>query len=166
LKLPPFALHRPESVGQASRLLADLGDEGAAYCGGTELLLAMKLGLASYEHLVDLKRVDEAVTTIMDELRKIAAEPVPADELEKARSYAKGRFVLSLESPQGTNMFGLRREVLEGQATEPSEVLAELDKVTAEDVQRVGQDLMREDAFRLALIGPFDDAGRFEKLLD
>jgi len=57
LKLPPFTLHRPESVGQASRLLADLGDEGAAYCGGTELLLAMKLGLASYEHLVDLKRV-------------------------------------------------------------------------------------------------------------
>jgi len=57
LKLPPFILHRPESVGQASRLLADLGDEGAAYCGGTELLLAMKLGLASYEHLVDLKRV-------------------------------------------------------------------------------------------------------------
>jgi aerobic carbon-monoxide dehydrogenase medium subunit len=58
LKLPPFTLHRPGSIGQASRLLADLGDEGAAYCGGTELLLAMKLGLASYEHLVDLKRVD------------------------------------------------------------------------------------------------------------
>jgi aerobic carbon-monoxide dehydrogenase medium subunit len=58
MKLPPFTLHRPASVGQASRLLADLGDDGAAYCGGTELLLAMKLGLASYEHLVDLKRVD------------------------------------------------------------------------------------------------------------
>jgi carbon-monoxide dehydrogenase medium subunit len=56
LKLPPFTLHRPGSAGQASRLLAELGDEGAAYCGGTELLLAMKLGLASYEHLVDLKR--------------------------------------------------------------------------------------------------------------
>jgi carbon-monoxide dehydrogenase medium subunit len=57
VKLAPFAVHRPGSVGQASRLLADLGDDGAAYCGGTELLLAMKLGLASYEHLVDLKRV-------------------------------------------------------------------------------------------------------------
>jgi carbon-monoxide dehydrogenase medium subunit len=56
MKLAPFTLHRPGSVGQASRLLADLGDDGAAYCGGTELLLAMKLGLASYEHLVDLKR--------------------------------------------------------------------------------------------------------------
>jgi len=114
---------------------------------------------------VDLKRVEEAVTTILAELRKIAAEPVPPDELEKARSYAKGRFVLSLESPQGTNMFGLRREVLEGQATEPSEVLAELDKVTAEDVQRVGQDIMRDEAFRLALIGPFDGDERFKNLL-
>src|SRR6266568_3543162 len=57
MKLPPFTVHRPGSVGQASRLLAELGDDGAAYCGGTELLLAMKLGLASYEHLVDLKRV-------------------------------------------------------------------------------------------------------------
>ena len=115
---------------------------------------------------VDLKRVDEAVTTILAELRKIATEPVPGDELEKARSYAKGRFVLSLESPQGTNMFGLRREVLEGRATEPAEVLAELDKVTAEDVLRVGGSLMREEALRLALIGPFDDADRFKSLLD
>ncbi len=57
MKLAPFTIHRPGSVGQASRLLADLGDDAAAYCGGTELLLAMKLGLASYEHLVDLKRV-------------------------------------------------------------------------------------------------------------
>jgi CO/xanthine dehydrogenase FAD-binding subunit len=30
MKLPPFTVHRPGSVGQASRLLADLGDDGAA----------------------------------------------------------------------------------------------------------------------------------------
>ena len=58
MKLPPFRLHRPGSVEEASRLLTDLGDDATAYCGGTELLLAMKLGLTSYEHLVDLKRVD------------------------------------------------------------------------------------------------------------
>jgi aerobic carbon-monoxide dehydrogenase medium subunit len=58
MKLPPFRLHRPGSVREASRLLTDLGDDASAYCGGTELLLAMKLGLTTYEHLVDLKRVD------------------------------------------------------------------------------------------------------------
>jgi len=114
---------------------------------------------------VDITRIDEAVTTIVAELRKMADEPVPADELEKARSSAKGRFVLQLESPHGTIMFGLRREVLEGRATEPLEVLASLDSVTAEDVQRVARDVIAGKALNLALIGPFDDAGRFERLL-
>ncbi|MGA8455628.1 MAG: FAD binding domain-containing protein, partial [Streptosporangiaceae bacterium] len=58
MKLPPFRLYHPHSVEEASRLLTDLGDDATAYCGGTELLLAMKLGLTTYEHLVDLKRVD------------------------------------------------------------------------------------------------------------
>jgi carbon-monoxide dehydrogenase medium subunit len=58
MKLAPFTVHRPRSVSEASGLLAELGDDAAVYCGGTELLLAMKLGLAGYAHLVDLKRVD------------------------------------------------------------------------------------------------------------
>ena len=37
--------------------------------------------------------------------------------------------------------------------------------VTVEDVQRVGQDVIRENRLNLAVIGPFDDAERFEKLL-
>jgi len=57
MKLPPFSVHRPRSVHEVSILLEELGDDAAAYCGGTELLLAMKLGLAGYAHLVDLKRV-------------------------------------------------------------------------------------------------------------
>jgi predicted Zn-dependent peptidase len=114
---------------------------------------------------VDLTRIEEAVTTILAELRTIAAEPVPADELEKARNFSKGRFVLQLESPQGLILFGLRREVLERRAPNLDEVLEGLNAVTAEDVQRVAQDLITDEKLRLALIGPFDDPARFEKLL-
>jgi predicted Zn-dependent peptidase len=114
---------------------------------------------------VDINRIDDAVETIVRELRQIAEEPVPAEELEKARNSAKGRFVLQLESPHGLLMFGLRREVLEGQAVEPSEVLEQLDAVTADDVQRVAQDVIGSNGLNLALIGPFDDADRFERLL-
>ncbi|HZR96155.1 MAG TPA: pitrilysin family protein [Gaiellaceae bacterium] len=114
---------------------------------------------------VDINRIDDAVTTIVAELRGMAAEPVPADELEKARNFAKGRFVLQLESPQGLILFGLRREVLEGRAPDLDEVLDGLNAVTAEDVQRVAQDLIADERLRLAVIGPFDDAGRFEQLL-
>jgi predicted Zn-dependent peptidase len=114
---------------------------------------------------VDINRIDEAVTTIASELKKIATEPVPADELEKSRNFTKGRFVLSLESPQGLILFGLRKEVLERRAPDPEEVLAGVDAVTADDVQRVAQDVIANERLRLAVIGPFDDAERFEKLL-
>jgi predicted Zn-dependent peptidase len=114
---------------------------------------------------VDVSRIDEAMSTIVGELRKIASEAVPADELEKARGYAKGRFVLRLESPQAMIQFGLRREVLEGTLEEPDDVLRELDAVTAEDVQDVARDLLDGKRVYLAVVGPFDDPARFEALL-
>ena len=114
---------------------------------------------------VDVDRVDEAITTILGELQGIAAEPVPAEELEKARGYSKGRFVLRLESPQGTIQYGLRREVLEGEIEEPGELLRQIDAVTAEDVQRVARDLLERKRLYLAVVGPFDDPERFEKLI-
>jgi len=114
---------------------------------------------------VDLNRIDDAVKVIVEQFENMASEPVPSDELEKARSLSKGRFVLRTESPQGLLMFGLNREVLEGSALEPEQYLAALDSVTVEDVQRVAQDLIARKNVRLAVIGPFDDDERFAKLL-
>ena len=115
---------------------------------------------------VDIARIDDAVATIAGELRKVVAEPLGAEELEKARNFAKGRFVLQLESPQGLMMFGLRKEVLERRLPDPDDVLRGLDAVTSDDVARVASDLIGPDRLRLAVIGPFDDASRFEPLLD
>jgi predicted Zn-dependent peptidase len=114
---------------------------------------------------VDLARIDDAIGVIVEQFRRMAEEPVPSDEMEKARSLAKGRFVLHTESPQGLVMFGLRREVLEGRAMEPEEMLKKIDAVTVEDVQRVAQDLIESKALHLAVIGPFEDDERFLKLL-
>jgi carbon-monoxide dehydrogenase medium subunit len=57
--LPPFELHRPRSVEEATELLERYGEDAAFYCGGTELLLLLKLGLSAFGHLVDLKRIEE-----------------------------------------------------------------------------------------------------------
>ena len=55
--LRPFTLHRPDTAEEACALLAELGEDAAAYAGGTELLLLMKLGLLRPRHLIDVKRV-------------------------------------------------------------------------------------------------------------
>ena len=57
--LQPFRLEEPESVSEASALLARYGDSAKLYAGGTELLLVMKEGLLQYERLINIKRIAE-----------------------------------------------------------------------------------------------------------
>jgi carbon-monoxide dehydrogenase medium subunit len=54
-----FDYHRPTSVEQAVRLLADLGDEARALAGGHSLIPMMKLRMAVPEHLIDLASIPE-----------------------------------------------------------------------------------------------------------
>jgi predicted Zn-dependent peptidase len=114
---------------------------------------------------VDIKRIDEAIKVIVAEFQRMADERVSDEEFEKTRSMVKGRFVLRTENPQGLIMYGLNREILEGEVLEPEELLAKIDEVTAEDVQRVARDLIAGDKLRLAVIGPFDDEDRFRQAL-
>jgi predicted Zn-dependent peptidase len=177
LGVPSYPLHHPDRYvlqvlssvlggGMSSRLFTEVRERrGLAYYVFGLNHSYTDAGSLYSQAGVDINRIEEAVTTILGEFRKIAAEPVPADELDKAKSFSKGRLVLQLENPQGLILFGLRREVLERRVPTVEEVLAGLTAVTAEDVQRVAQDLISEEKLRLALIGPFDDAGRFEQLL-
>ena len=50
-------MHQPKSVAEASQMLAEFGEKGRLYAGGTELLLAMKHDLLRYEHLIDVKTI-------------------------------------------------------------------------------------------------------------
>ena len=152
--------------GMSSRLFTEVRERRglAYYVFGTNSSY-LDAGSLYAQAGVDIDRIDDAVTTIAAELRRIAAEPVPTAEFEKARSFAKGRFVLGIESPHGTIMYGLRREVLLGEAEEPEATLAGLDAVTVEDIQRVAQDVVGKQ-LKLAVIGPFEDAERFERLLE
>ena len=50
-------MYQPKSVAEASEMLAEFGEKGRLYAGGTELLLAMKHDLLRYEHLVDVKTI-------------------------------------------------------------------------------------------------------------
>ena len=152
--------------GMSSRLFTEVRERrGLAYYIGAQHGQYVEAGSLFSQAGVDLKRVDEAVSTIVAELQRIAGERVPADELEKARNMLKGRLVLGLEDPRSIVAFGLRGTVLEGAPREIPEVLAGFDAVTAEDVARVAETLLAPERLRLAAIGPFEDEARFEALL-
>lgn len=52
-----FDLHRAASIEEAIDLRTRFGDEAAVYAGGTELLMTMKMGVARWPHLIDVKPI-------------------------------------------------------------------------------------------------------------
>ena len=52
-----FELLEPSSVVEAGRLLADLGDDGRAWAGGTALILAMRQRMLAPTHVVSLANI-------------------------------------------------------------------------------------------------------------
>src|SRR5580698_5687710 len=59
LPLPIFDFHRPRTLEEAIRLLADLGPKAQIIAGGTDVLPNMKQGLFEPEHVVSVARLEE-----------------------------------------------------------------------------------------------------------
>jgi carbon-monoxide dehydrogenase medium subunit len=57
MPLRRFTIHQPKTVAEAAQMLAESGEQGRLYAGGTELLLAMKHDLLRYQHLIDVKTI-------------------------------------------------------------------------------------------------------------
>jgi carbon-monoxide dehydrogenase medium subunit len=84
MTLPPFELHRPRTIEEATELLGRYGDDAALYCGGTELLLLLKLGFASFGHLVDLKGIEELSAVRAENGALVVGAAVTHRELERS----------------------------------------------------------------------------------
>jgi aerobic carbon-monoxide dehydrogenase medium subunit len=57
--IPRFSLLRPRSLDEAFAAFAGAGGEAAWIAGGTELLQVMKMGLAQFSTLIDIKAIPE-----------------------------------------------------------------------------------------------------------
>jgi predicted Zn-dependent peptidase len=109
-------------------------------------------------------RTAEALDVIATELRRIVSEPVPSDELERAKENVKGRTALSFESTL-TRMNRLGSAVLTGiPVMSLDEIVAAIEAVTAEDVAALAAELM--DPSRLSAAGVGGDEDVFRRALE
>jgi predicted Zn-dependent peptidase len=144
--------------GMSSRLFTEVRERrGLAYYVFAHHASYIEAGTLCVQAGVDVGRLQLAVETIWGELRRCATEPVPAEELAKAKRYLTGRTVLGTEDPRGMILYGLRREIVEGRFAELDEVFAGLEAVTASDVMRLAGTLVTPEQATLAVVGPFDD---------
>lgn len=59
MKPAPFEYHAPDTVAEAAKLLAELGEGAKVLAGGQSLIPMLSLRLAVFEHLVDIGRIAE-----------------------------------------------------------------------------------------------------------
>ncbi|OIO47333.1 MAG: hypothetical protein AUJ32_03285 [Parcubacteria group bacterium CG1_02_40_82] len=114
---------------------------------------------------VDNKRVEDAIKVILDEFKKTKEQKIPEKEIQKAKDHIRGATLLSLESSDEVASFLGGQEVLKKEILLPEEFFKKIEKITAADLQRVAREIFRPEKLNLALIGPFKEKERFEKLL-
>lgn len=152
--------------GMSSRLFQKVRVEmGAAYYIGSGSDLSTDHGLLDVSAGVDHQKIDDVIKAIVSELKRIADEPVSEEELTRTKEHLIGGLVIGLETSDQLAGFYGSQEVLEHKMETPEEVIAQTQAVTAEQIQQVARDIMKNDGLNLAIIGPFKNKERFEKLL-
>lgn len=114
---------------------------------------------------VDLTRIEEAITAIIEQYKILAEDGVTEEELEKSKAYIKGKMVLGLEDSEEYAHLLAKYELLHGELKSPDEIKKLIDRVTCGDVLRVARDLFLEEKMKLAVIGPYSDEEKFLNLL-
>ena len=151
--------------GMSSRLFQELREERAlAYDVHSFAAKLRDSGCLAIYIGCEPRRGVEAVKVAVEELARLAREPVPADELGRAKEYAKGRLLLHLEGTGAMSQFLGQQELLAGEVLLATEVVAAVEAVTAEEMRMMAAEVCRR-GLRAAVIGPFSKPERFETAL-
>lgn len=152
--------------GMSSRLFVNVREKhGLAYYVRASNEGYHDTGTLSASAGVDLKRIDDALKLILEEFIKIAHQKVTDRELNKAKEYIKGGLALSWEDSRAVALGYGNDELFENRIRSLDEYVKEIDSVTADDIERVAQFLVTDSKLNLAVIGPFKDPARFQKIL-
>jgi predicted Zn-dependent peptidase len=151
----------------SNRLFTEVREKlGLAYYIRTEADANPDTGFLVTSAGVDNTRVEKSISTILKEYKKISRINVPSAELKKAKDNIKGKMAIYLETSDAQSSFYGLQELLEKRILAPKELFKEIDKVSQNDILKVAKDIFRPEKLNLALIGPFKDKAKFEKLLN
>ncbi len=152
----------------SSRLFTEVREKrGLCYYVHSDVDQAHDGGIFGASAGVDPNRVEEALRVTINEFVSLVDgnKPVTADELVKAKDYVAGKMTLGLEDSESVAQFFGMKQLLMNQIETPAAVLEKLKAVSLEAVTAVAKRLIRSGQLRMAVIGPFAEKAKFEKLI-
>lgn len=154
------------SGGMSARLFKKLRDEmGICYYVRAEADDSTDTGVLTVSAGVDNKRVREAITAIMEELKRLKDELVSPSELQKIKQHLMGTLTLGLESSDELASFYGGQEIENKPIKRPEEIKEEIEAVTAEEIKKLAGEIFVNKGLNLAIVGRFTDPTKFLDLL-
>jgi predicted Zn-dependent peptidase len=156
-RYPLYVLNTILGGGMSSRLFQKIREQnGLAYSIYSELSLYRDAGCLYVYGGTSEANAGRVVQMTVDELRALAGEPVPAEEVKRAKDHLKGSIALSLESSSSRMSNLARQELFFGRFFTIDEMVEAIEQVTAEDVQLVARELFEGRQVGLTLLGRVD----------
>jgi predicted Zn-dependent peptidase len=154
-RYPLLVLNTLLGDGMSSRLFQSVREKhGLAYSVYSFANLMTDSGTFGVYAGLDAARVGKASDLIWLELEKLVRQPVGRSELRRTKDQLKGSMMLSMESIPNRMMRLGGAELSIGSLPTLDEIIASIERVTADDVTRVAADLFRRERFSTVLFEP------------
>src|SRR5258705_1104571 len=97
--------------------------------------------------------IGQLIDVVVVELKRMRDEPMPESELQRAKDHLKGSLMLNLESTSSRMSHLARQEIYFDRQFGLDETLEGVERVSQDDVQRVGRDLLKDGALAATVLG-------------
>lgn len=153
------ALNTVLGNSMSSRLFQEIREQNAlAYSIYSYVTSYRDTGLLTVYAGMDPLNALKVVRLVMKELKKIKEEGItPAEEL-RVKNQIKGSLILSLESSNSHMSRIARQEVYFGKYLSMDDIIKGVEKVTAEQVRRLAEQLFSRENIALTVLGPLNRA--------
>ena len=151
--------------GMSSRLFQKLREEmGVGYYVRSSVDEYTDHGCLAISCGVDKNRVEEVVSAVLIEMKKLADVLVPETELQKAKDYIIGNMYLGLESSDALAEYYAAQNILSDEILTPDELAKKIQKVSSEDVKNLAVQIMQDDSLNMAIVGNIKDQSSLSKI--
>jgi len=141
--------------GSTSRLFEQIREqEGLAYSIYAYSSHAVQAGMMGIYAAVAPENCAHTLDLIGHELRELRDTPVPEDELESNRQQFKGGLLMALEGTFNRMARMAKSHLIHGHIPTVDEIVASIDAVSAEEVQRAAGELFQADQPLVTVLGP------------
>jgi len=153
-------------AGMSSRLFLKLREEmGVAYYVTSSNNSSLDHGFFQISAGVNNERLEEVLKEIIKECKKLMDEKVSERELKKVKSFLIGNMKMSLEATDDIANFYGGQELFKKEIKTLDEKIKEINKVTANDIQKMAKLIFETKSLNLAVIGPFKGDAKFKEIL-